>query len=287
MSSLEVLQSFPAQRKALLKSIGGIDPTDTNLIIFDLEYHVPRLPPQLAFQIQVVVENKNICRTVIDEGASTCVMSVTCWKAIGSPTLTESHNTLKAFNGTGFKPYDVLPSLSITLEGKLVNVEVEVFDAPLDYNLLLGRSWIDSMHAVVSTLFHVLCFLHQGKVVTFDQLAFFNSNSCTSNIPFISKTPPGYENVCVGILKDSTLMGTFPIPPPDISPPFVASINMISTTVHETPTSYDPWVVPNPGDYSRYGNKMPLSLVESAYQDIQLATPSSLLSVIHLPIYFT
>jgi hypothetical protein len=82
-----------------------------------------------------------------------CVMSVTCWKAIGSPSLTESNNTLKAFNGSSFKPYGVLPSLPITLEGKMVQIEVEVFDAPLGYNLLLGRSWIDSMHAVVSTLF--------------------------------------------------------------------------------------------------------------------------------------
>jgi hypothetical protein len=78
------------------------------------------------------VENKNIFQTVIDEGASTCVMSITFWKDIGSPTLTESHNTLKDFNGTGFKPYGVLPSLSIMLEGKVVNVEVEVFDAPLN-----------------------------------------------------------------------------------------------------------------------------------------------------------
>jgi hypothetical protein len=99
MSSLEVLQSCPAQRRALLKAIGGIDPTDTNLIVFDLEDHIPRLPPQLAFQIQVVVSDKNICRTVIDEGASTCVMYFTCWKAIGSPPLTESQNTFKAFNG--------------------------------------------------------------------------------------------------------------------------------------------------------------------------------------------
>jgi hypothetical protein len=78
MLALKVLQSFPAQWKALLKAIGEIDPTNTNLIIFDLEDHVLRLPPQLAFQIQVVVENKNICRNFIDEGASTCVMSVTC-----------------------------------------------------------------------------------------------------------------------------------------------------------------------------------------------------------------
>ena len=93
---------------------------DMNLIIFDLEYHIPRLPPQLTFQIQVIVSDKNICRTVIDEGAWTCVMSVTCWKATGSPSLTESHNTLKAFNGSIFKPYGVLPSLPITLEGKTV-----------------------------------------------------------------------------------------------------------------------------------------------------------------------
>jgi hypothetical protein len=76
MSALEVLQSCPAQRKALLKAIGGIDPTDTNLIVFDLDDHIPRLPPQLAFQIQVVVSDKNIFQTVIDEGASMCVMSL-------------------------------------------------------------------------------------------------------------------------------------------------------------------------------------------------------------------
>jgi hypothetical protein len=148
-------------------------------------------------------------------------MSVACWKAIVSTPLTESHNTLKAFNGFGFKPYDVLPSLSIMLEGKSVNVELKVFDAPLDYNLLLHRSWIDSMHAIMPTLFCVLCFPHQGKVVTVDQLAFFNFDSHTRNIPFISKTPPRYKNVGVGLLKDSTLMGTFPIPPPNVPPPFV------------------------------------------------------------------
>jgi hypothetical protein len=49
------------QWKEQLKAIGGFNPTDTNLIIFDLEDQLPRLPPQLAFKIQVIVENKNIC----------------------------------------------------------------------------------------------------------------------------------------------------------------------------------------------------------------------------------
>jgi hypothetical protein len=160
MLALKVLQSCPTQRKALLKAIGGIDPTDMNFIIFDLEDHIPRLPHKLSFQIQVIVENKNIFRTIIEEGASTCVIFITCWKDIGSPSLTESHNTLKTFNRTGFKPYGVLPTLSIALEGKMVTVEVEVFDALLNYNLLLGHRWIDAMREVVSTLFCVIHFPH-------------------------------------------------------------------------------------------------------------------------------
>jgi hypothetical protein len=56
------------------------------------------------------------------------------------------------------------------------------------------------MRVVVSTLFHVLHFQNQGKFITVDQMAFFNSDSCTSNVPFVSKTPPGYENVSVGLL---------------------------------------------------------------------------------------
>jgi hypothetical protein len=79
----------------------------------------------------------------------------------------------------------------------------------------------------------------------------------------------------VGLLKDSSLMGTFPILPHDVPHPFVTSINMISNSIHRTPTSYDPWMVPNPRDHLRYGNEIPLSPVESTYQSIQSATPST------------
>jgi hypothetical protein len=124
------------------------------------------------------------------------------------------------------------------------------------------------MHAVVSTLFCVLRFPHQGKIITFDQLVFFNYDSHIGNVPFILKTPSGYENVSMGVLKDSTLMGTFSIPPPDIPCPFVTSINMISTYFCKIPESHDPCIVPRFGDYLRYNDIMSLSLVESTYQDI-------------------
>lgn len=44
MSGLEVLQSFPSKWKSLLSAIRGIDPTNSNLICFDLENHVLHLP---------------------------------------------------------------------------------------------------------------------------------------------------------------------------------------------------------------------------------------------------
>jgi hypothetical protein len=50
---------------------------------------------------------------------------------------------------------------------------------------------------------------------------------------------------------------------------------MISTYIHGTPVSHEPWMVPNPGDHLRYNNKMPLSPVESTCQAIQSATPST------------
>jgi hypothetical protein len=67
--------------------------------------------------------------------------------------------------------YRRCPSLLVV---KPSRVEVEVFDTPLDYNLLLGRSWVDPMRAVVSTLFPCSYdFLTKVRVVTIDQLSFF------------------------------------------------------------------------------------------------------------------
>ena len=140
MSALEVLQSFPSQRKSLLSAIGGIDLANSNLITFDLESHTPRLLHQIAFLIQVIISSKTIHCTVIDEGASTCIMSVACWKAIGSSTLSQSPTTLEVFDGRESRPYGILQRLPISLEGKTVEVEVEVVDANLTYNLLLGHS---------------------------------------------------------------------------------------------------------------------------------------------------
>ena len=99
MSTLEVLQSCPTQCKNLLTALGSLDPGNTNRIHFNVENYKSRLPHQLAFQIITKLVEKNVFRTVLDEGASTSVLSLSCWKEIGSPELMKSLMKLKAFDG--------------------------------------------------------------------------------------------------------------------------------------------------------------------------------------------
>ena len=78
MSTLEVLQSCPTQRKILLTTLGALDLGNTNVIHFNVENYKSRLPHKLAFQIIMKVVGKKVFRTVLDEGDSTLVLSLSC-----------------------------------------------------------------------------------------------------------------------------------------------------------------------------------------------------------------
>ena len=188
MSTMEVLQSCPTQRKNLLTTLGALDLDNTNLIHFNVKKYKSRLPHKIAFQNITKVVGKKVFRTVLDQGASTSVLSLSYWKAIGSPELVTSPMTLKSFDGRGFQPHGLIPSLPVELGGKSVSIQVEVVDAPLDYNLLLGRNWFYGMTALASTVFQTVQFWHLGRIVTIDQLNLCMSDVTTSmanNIPMI------------------------------------------------------------------------------------------------------
>ena len=55
-----------------------------------------------------------------------------------------------------------------------------VVQGPLDFNLLLGRDYVYAMKAIVSTLFRIMHFLHDGKIVTIDQLSFVTPDHCVT-----------------------------------------------------------------------------------------------------------
>ena len=107
-----------------MSAIGGIDLIDSNLVVFNHEGYTPQLPAQLAFLIQVNALNKLVHRTIIDGGTSTCIMSMSCWKTLGSQPLSRSPTTLKAFDSHTYMPYEILSNLQIELGGKTVTVEV-------------------------------------------------------------------------------------------------------------------------------------------------------------------
>jgi hypothetical protein len=106
MSSLEVLQNSPSQRKALLTSLGSTETCNLGTIMLDKTNLKPHLPYHVAFQIVVAYPKKkftqNIFCTVVDEGTLTCVMSLACWNTIGQPVLSPSPTLLTAFDGRSF-----------------------------------------------------------------------------------------------------------------------------------------------------------------------------------------
>jgi hypothetical protein len=91
-----------------------------------------------------------------------------------------------------------------------MEVDVEVVDAPLDYNLLLGCNWTYAMTVVMSSIFHTLCFPHEGKIVMIDQLSFLYASpneSILPSIPMIDNSQPTTKYI--GVRMYSSLMGTF------------------------------------------------------------------------------
>ena len=87
-------------------------------------------------------------------------------------------------------------SFSYYFGRKTFCIDVMVFQGPLYFNLILGRDHVYSMKVVVSTLFRVMYFPHDGKIVTVDQLSFFKpdyhvtlSHQTSLNVPHVLVVP--------------------------------------------------------------------------------------------------
>jgi hypothetical protein len=134
----------------------------------------PRLPSYIPFQITVQVCGRDVPQTLIDEGSSVSILSSIAWQALGCPPLAPVTQNLLAFNRRTSQPLGTLPQFPVTLGGKTVFIDVMVVQDPLDFSLLLGRDYVYAMKAIVSTLFRVISFPHDGRVVTVDQLSFID-----------------------------------------------------------------------------------------------------------------
>jgi hypothetical protein len=250
MSVLEVLQTFPTQRKSLLSAMGAVDPSDTRLITFDLDNCEPRLPAAVAIQIPVKIRNITVHRCIIDEGASTCIMSKSVWQKLGSPELLPSAITLQAYDGRSASPEGIFQNVPIEIRGKTVLIDIEVIEAQLEYNILLGRTYMYAMKAVASSIFRTIMFPHNGKIVTIDQLTHYEPNPSASldNIlplihtnqdvrPFIEMGP--------GMFKDPSLLGTYHGAPPLLPPHQVCGVSSQNTLTEDTLSPQEASVIPD------------------------------------------
>ena len=118
------------------------------------------------------ITTKSIICTIIDKGAYVSILSFTAWQDIGSPLRVPATDHILALNRRPTMPLGILPHLPITLEGKTVYIDVMVVQDPLYFNLLHGCDYVDSMKFLVSILFRVMYFTHDGNIVTVDKLSF-------------------------------------------------------------------------------------------------------------------
>jgi hypothetical protein len=236
---------------------GGIPPSpvepppSNEAIRFDWDVLTgPRLPSYFPFQITVQVCGQDVTKTLIDEGSSVSILSSIAWQALGCPSLASVTQNLLAFNRRTSQPIGTLPQFPVTLGGKTVFIDVMVVQDPLDFSLLLGRDYVYAMKAIVSTLFRVISFPHDGRVVTVDQLSFIDptwiaslNGSCMQTV----SPPPQVNYVALSPMTSTSddldpvvdmVISSIGLLEPDLFTP-VTTLDMVSFQSVFLPSSED------------------------------------------------
>jgi hypothetical protein len=226
-------------------------PPSNEAIHFDWDVLTgPRLPSYIPFQITVQVCGRDVTKTLIDEGSSVSILSSIAWQALGCPPLAPVTQNLLAFNRRTSQPLGTLPQFPVTLGGKTVFIDVMVVQDPLDFSLLLGRDYVYAMKAIVSTLFRVISFPHDGRVVTVDQLSFIDpawiaslNGSCMQTV----SPPPQVNYVALSPMASTSddldpvvdmVISSIGLLEPDLFTP-VATLDMVSFQSVFLPSSED------------------------------------------------
>jgi hypothetical protein len=75
------------------------------------------------------------------------------WQKFCSPELIPSSITLRAYDTRPSSPEGLFQNVPVELGGKTILIDIKVIDAPLDYNILFGCSYMYAMKAVASSVF--------------------------------------------------------------------------------------------------------------------------------------
>ena len=131
----------------------------------------------------------------------------------------------------------------------MVHIDIEVLDTHLDYNILLGQSYMYAMSAIASSFFHIMMFPHEDRIITVDQLTHTEKHPLTNRdmvLPYVDTATDGllrYQEYGPGQFKPSSVLGSFLGDPPiipEVSPDATdASVCMMSTSSTEVSQDTD------------------------------------------------
>jgi hypothetical protein len=135
-------------------------------------------------------------------------------------------------------------------EAKPFSSNIEVIDVTLDYNILFRRSYMYAMEAVASSVFRTIMFPHNGKIVTLDQLSYYEPNpsaNVDNILPLIHTNQDVYPLVEMGpgIFKDPSLLGTYHGAPPLLPPNQVCVITSNQSHIEDTLPPQETPVIPD------------------------------------------
>lgn len=114
--------------------------------------------------------------TIIDEGVSSSILSATTLQDLSSLRLAPITHNLLAFNKRTSQALGILHNFPINLGGKFTYLDVKVVQGPFDFNLLFDHDYFYVMGALVFSLFRVICFLREVRILAIDKLSFIGPN---------------------------------------------------------------------------------------------------------------
>ena len=157
---------------------------------------------------------------------------------------------MRAYEGRSSSPEGLFQNVPVELGGKTILIDIEVIDVTLDYNILFRRSYMYAMKAVASSVFRTIMFHHNGKIVTVDQVSYYEPNpsaNVDNILPLIHTNQDIYPLVEMGpgIFKDPSLLGMYHGAPPLLPPSQVCVVSSKETLQEDTHPPQEASVIPD------------------------------------------
>ena len=121
----------------------------------------------------------------------------------------------------------------------MVHIDIEVLDAHLDYNILLGRSYMYAMSAIASFVFRIMMFPDEDIIIIVGQLTHTEKHPLTNTdmvLPYVDIATDGlvwYQEYGPVQLKPLSILGSFLGDPPiipEVSPNATRALVCIMST---------------------------------------------------------